>query len=688
MLRWGINNESNTAAYDPGTFNFFSAGRLRDPGRGGQEIKRRDWRRAAGDVAIEKWDARSKRWRPATWAGRARDSTGKPLRIGTTFSNHQVVFSGGVGTLDREAGTARIAWEGDVTVLYYSGQSFFYLADPVLEVAGGSGVVTATVGGFGSSREDPTAWEPLPDAEVTVAVLRKVDLADPDGFTATPAYRGVRVELAEGTQVRTGPDWGAFPQTFVTYMERLGTGSFWYSSGGAADPNKVALPLTVALAGDGEVVPSPTDPPTSEPTVDNSAPPAARGRAPAGRAAAGAGRRRSARRGAAGLARPAGHAEPAGHPAAADLRGGCDRDAGRPRRPPPLALVGRRRPAAARGGDARPRAAALRTLLPIVLTTVSDPSTERQIRMSSSVPSPLRRALAAAVAVGVGGAGLTMLPAAPASAAPAPVALQWQVSQQFQNHLCVQTFDDGATESEGGVVTFPEGEGTFDAQTGVTEIQYAGSVEGGFAPGERGACVPDGTPVYTMTIADPAVSVDASGAGEISALVSTSVGPNATTPTRVVLTTFEADAADWAVAEGVGTLTATPAWAAVLPEGPESVELGIPAGQPVDGKAWSTDLLAALPGSLRAHFYFSTGSGRQGPVGVHGDRAPWRPARSRPPSPRRTSRASPSPSPAPASPRTCCPVATAATSGSLPPAACRRASARPRASPTSPRSTG
>lgn len=272
-LRWGVNNESNTAAYAPGTYNFFSAGKVPDPGRGGQQIKRNQWRRSAGNVAIQKWDTDSTAWRPATWAGLSTDSEGNRLSIGR-FSNHTMVFSGGTGEVDRSAGTARIAWDGAATVLYYSGMSFFYVDDPVLEVADGSGRITAEVSGFASALDDLTKWEPVAPRRVTIAVLPSVALDDPDGFTAEPAYRGVRVSLDGGSQVRSGADWGAFPQSFVSHMERLGTAPYWYSSGGGADPNKPPLPVTVGFGGAPSQAPPPSQP-AEVPTVpDNSAPPA------------------------------------------------------------------------------------------------------------------------------------------------------------------------------------------------------------------------------------------------------------------------------------------------------------------------------------------------------------------------------------------------------------------------------
>jgi len=280
VLRWGVNNESNTAAYLPGTFNFFSAGRA--PGNDGQPIPRSSWRPRAGDVAVEKWHARSRQWRTATWEGLRTDVSGAPLTVGRS-SGHTLVFGGGTGTVDRASGDADIAWDGDATVVYYSGFTMFYLSDPRLVVDDGDGVLTASVEGFASSRDQPGSWEPVPAKRVTVAVLPDVDLDDERGFVVEPAYRRVTVTVPDGVQLREGPDWGAFPQDFVSYMAGLGTAAFWYSSGGAADPNKVPLPLTLSLDAGDPVEPTPTDDPTATPTAtpsndaeDPPAPPSAR----------------------------------------------------------------------------------------------------------------------------------------------------------------------------------------------------------------------------------------------------------------------------------------------------------------------------------------------------------------------------------------------------------------------------
>ncbi|GAA4693566.1 hypothetical protein [Nocardioides conyzicola] len=263
-LRWGINNESNNRAHDPTSVNFMSAGKVADSG--GAKIDRAAWSAESGGVRIEKWDGTA--WQPATWAGLSTQSDGRALGSATagTFSNHNVVFGGGVGTVDTAAGTAHIAWTGDLTVLYYSGQSMFYLSDPVLDVADGSGTVTATISGFAASRDGGT-WEPVSPRTATVAELGSVDLGDATGFVAEPTYVGVRPDLpADAVPQVTGDAFsGSFPQSWVDAMDALGMAAFWYSSGSSTDRFKVPLAMTVGYDASVPVtVPTPT--PSAEPS--------------------------------------------------------------------------------------------------------------------------------------------------------------------------------------------------------------------------------------------------------------------------------------------------------------------------------------------------------------------------------------------------------------------------------------
>jgi len=265
VLRWGMSNEANNAAHAPGTFNFFSAGMIPDPGQGNVMLPEADWSQSSGAVAIEKWDGTA--YRPATWAGLSTDAAGVtiPGPSSGRYSGHQFVFSGGTGTVDRAAGTARIAWDGDVSVLAYSGYTFFYLSDPVLTVADGSSSLTGTLSGFGSSREQPDLWQEIAPVEVTLADLPVVQLGGA-GFTAVPAYDEVEVSLNGASYT------GAFPQSFLDFQNQLGTAPFWLDSGSSTDPAKKAQPVTVSYDADDPVTPPEPEEQTPAPPIDNDPP--------------------------------------------------------------------------------------------------------------------------------------------------------------------------------------------------------------------------------------------------------------------------------------------------------------------------------------------------------------------------------------------------------------------------------
>jgi hypothetical protein len=245
VLRWGLNDESNNGAYAGGC-NFLSAGRSPDPG-GSIVFTENYYSPASGTVSIQKPDATGG-YVAASWATRCLDRTGTPLSSGTStpYGGNQFVMTGGTGEVDRSTGGASIQWQGDVTVAYYGGMTFWYLSDPVLTVVDGTGTLTATVGGFGTDMENLAKWQPITERSVTLAVLRGVQVG-PEGFTVTPDYRGVTVALPAGQtqQVRSGENWGAFPQDFVDFQTETGQAAYWFSSGGQADAAKVAAPLTV-----------------------------------------------------------------------------------------------------------------------------------------------------------------------------------------------------------------------------------------------------------------------------------------------------------------------------------------------------------------------------------------------------------------------------------------------------------
>lgn len=224
--------------------------------------------------------------------------------------------------------------------------------------------------------------------------------------------------------------------------------------------------------------------------------------------------------------------------------------------------------------------------------------------------SPPRRTLVSALTGALATAGLSVATiattASPAAAADPEPVLTWEVSQQFDDHLSTHALTDGATENTDGVITFPGGVGTYNPGNGTTTVSYDGQVAGSF--------VMVVTTYYTVTIADPVITIDDEGNGQMTAVVSASnaeSGPStpaaSTSPTRVVVTTF--DATTWVDGGAVDSMTVTPDWAGVLPaDSPGATALEIPAGKPVDGKAFAPAFLGQVTKGVRAHFYAS-GSG-------------------------------------------------------------------------------
>ncbi|MEO9325890.1 hypothetical protein ABFT23_20520 [Nocardioides sp. C4-1] len=266
QLRWGLNDETNNRAFAPGTFNFLSAGKVPNPGRGGQTVRNgvwsgtttRAWFPQSGDVRIEKQHPDGSH-ATATFAGLSTTVAGTPMS-GThgPFSGHQVVIDGGTGEVDSERGTASISWTGSFSVLYYSGMTLFTVTDPVLSVTPSGARLTATLGGYASSMADPAVWTAVPARRgVLLADLPEVDLGAALGFSAQPRYRGVRYAAPASAvpQVTSSADWGAWPRPFLDFMGTVGSSAYWYSSGGSADANKVPHPVTVSYAAGRPITP-------------------------------------------------------------------------------------------------------------------------------------------------------------------------------------------------------------------------------------------------------------------------------------------------------------------------------------------------------------------------------------------------------------------------------------------------
>lgn len=263
---WSISDQTNARSHNPAAINFLSAGAA-DPGGGGRTLKQSQWAATVGSVTIQKVDAAGV-WQPATWDGLGTDASGASIGVSGPYSGHRVLLSAGAGTLDADTDTAHLAWAGTFSVVYYGGNSVFTVTDPVLDLAGGTGAVTAVLGGWAADRDDPSIWTALAPQRVTIADVSGVDVTE-SGALATPAYRGVSV-TGTSTQVRTGADWGSFPPSMVAYLTQMGIDAFWYSTGASNDPTKVAQAFTVGYSG---VVPTPTAAPTTAATTSATAKP-------------------------------------------------------------------------------------------------------------------------------------------------------------------------------------------------------------------------------------------------------------------------------------------------------------------------------------------------------------------------------------------------------------------------------
>lgn len=192
----------------------------------------------------------------ATWA------THK--NYGTEAGHHQVVrLLDGTGRIEAD-GAAKISWDASFSVNFYSGSAPFSIENPTLTVnADGTGELTGTLLGCKADKAEPAAGcVPFPAAPgAQVATFSGVQI-DPDAaLTIAPNYAGVAVETTAGAtpQDREVEDWGAWPQSMVTFQDQTGLSSYFYSAGTGEDPNKPPLPFVVDFKG-----PTPT-PPTSTP---------------------------------------------------------------------------------------------------------------------------------------------------------------------------------------------------------------------------------------------------------------------------------------------------------------------------------------------------------------------------------------------------------------------------------------
>ncbi|RIJ70316.1 hypothetical protein D1871_19615 [Nakamurella silvestris] len=246
---WGLNRESGSGAFFGGC-NFLVAGKAGNTGSSRLWSQADGFYRAAqGNVSIEKAAAGGTFTAP-DWASKCKDADGTTVTTGNNkATGNRVVITHGTGTVDPAANTASITWDGDFSVVYYGGLTYWSASDPTLTVnADGTGKVTATASGYGADMNDPDKWVPLAPTTVELATLSGVQVG-PGGISVTPDYLGVAITNSSTPQpARTAANesyWGAFPQSFVDFQVKTGQAAYWYASGGARDTAKPADTLGI-----------------------------------------------------------------------------------------------------------------------------------------------------------------------------------------------------------------------------------------------------------------------------------------------------------------------------------------------------------------------------------------------------------------------------------------------------------
>jgi len=245
-LEWTGNAEMQKAPPVGGS-NYFSAGRS-----DGDEAS---YRSVEGNAAIYQVGAGGEAL--ATWSTRAAHVGGGQL----------VRLYGGGGRIEPD-GSVTVAWDGAFSVNFYGGLVPFTVTDPELEIdAGGAGTLSADLSGYASSIANPSERSPLaPVPDVVISTFSGVEI-DPGGeIEIAPDYAGVQVTapVPFAAQDRVSPGWGAWPQPFVDFHGETGLASYWYSSGGAFDPDKPPAPFAVDFEGEAPpAAPPPDDTPGS-----------------------------------------------------------------------------------------------------------------------------------------------------------------------------------------------------------------------------------------------------------------------------------------------------------------------------------------------------------------------------------------------------------------------------------------
>lgn len=243
---WGLSGTATAGAYYGGC-NFLSAGLAGDTGSSSVWTTSKPspgYLGSSGDVEVLKPNA-SGVYAQQTWANKCTGPDGSTALSTSTSSGAVVKFSNGTGSVDPEAGTASISWEGSFTSAFYGGMTYWSATDPTLTVAAdGTGTLTASLSGYAASMTDTSVWDAISARQVTMATFTDVEVTS-TGISITPDYLGVT--NGESDQVTTGTSAGSFPSSFIDFQSETGQLSYWYSSG-LNDALKVADDITVAYS--------------------------------------------------------------------------------------------------------------------------------------------------------------------------------------------------------------------------------------------------------------------------------------------------------------------------------------------------------------------------------------------------------------------------------------------------------
>ena len=121
-------------------------------------------------------------------------------------------------------------------------------------------------------------------------------------------------------------------------------------------------------------------------------------------------------------------------------------------------------------------------------------------------------AVAAATTLGLAATAASLLAGPAHAASPTLAPLTWQISQQYVDHLSTRTLEGG--------LTFDDAAKTFSWPAVSTAKQADGDIVRTYAGSVKGAFAMAGTEYYSVTVANPIVTVEPDGDGRIQATVS------------------------------------------------------------------------------------------------------------------------------------------------------------------------